>query len=213
VSWLVDAVQPTERASVEAALASSSRLALARGSSLGADRFETVSLVSIEDGFVFVSVANREAGRQMIVSLAGPRSILFAPTAHERLEALTDARLTLISRSTQKRLAEATSAATIMIAALADDVRNSHQSLAQFGNRHHADRIRGKLIQLARTHGKVQADGVLVDLPLTHELLADMVGSTRETVTRSLARLGQEGLIRQVRGRYLVVASQKGMAR
>jgi CRP-like cAMP-binding protein len=206
VSWLVAAVPPDERARVEEALAFSSRLSLPRGSSLGFDRFETVSLVSVEEGIVFVSVANRDSGRQIIVGLAGPRSILVAPAAHERLEALTDARLTLIPTNTQKQLSEMTSAATIMTAALADEVRNSRQSLALFGNRHHTNRVRGKLIQLAPSHGAVQGDGLLIDLPLTHELLADMVGSTRETVTRSLARLAQEGGIRQVRGRYVIRA-------
>ena len=211
MSWLVDAVQPTERARVEEALASSSRLSLARGLSFGPDRFETVSLVCVEDGIVFASVATREAGRQIIVSLAGPTSILMAPTAHERLEALTDAHLTLIPTSTQQRLSEVPSAATIMIAALAEEIRDSRQSLARIGNRYHTNRVWSKLIQLARDHGKVETDGLLVDLPLTHELLADMIGSTRETVTRSLARLAEEGLIRRVRGRYLVVASPKAV--
>jgi CRP-like cAMP-binding protein len=48
-----------------------------------------------------------------------------------------------------------------------------------------------------------------LDLPLTHELLADMVGSTRETVTRSLAQLADEGLITHARGRYLLAGSPK----
>jgi len=61
-----------------------------------------------------------------------------------------------------------------------------------------------KLIQLACSYGKVGTDGLLLDLPLTHELLADMVGSTRETVTRALAQLAHEGIIRHERGRYRI---------
>jgi CRP-like cAMP-binding protein len=59
-----------------------------------------------------------------------------------------------------------------------------------------------KLAQLARSYGRVGTDGLVLDLPLTHELLAEMVGSTRETVTRALARLAHEGMIRHERGRY-----------
>ena len=66
------------------------------------------------------------------------------------------------------------------------------------------NRVWLKLIQLACSYGKVGTDGLLLDLPLTHELLADMVGSTRETVTRALAQLAHEGIIRHERGRYRI---------
>jgi CRP-like cAMP-binding protein len=48
----------------------------------------------------------------------------------------------------------------------------------------------------------VNAEGVSLHLPLTHELLADMVGSTRETVTRALAQLAHEGFVRHEHGAY-----------
>jgi CRP-like cAMP-binding protein len=44
--------------------------------------------------------------------------------------------------------------------------------------------VRGKLLQLARNYGRVALDGMRIDFPLSHTLLADMVGSSRETVTR-----------------------------
>jgi CRP-like cAMP-binding protein len=205
MSWLVDVVPAIERARVEANLASCSLLSLPRGSSLGADRFETVPLVSIEDGIVFVSVANGSA-RRIVVGLAGPGSIVVAPAARERLEALTDARLMLIAANTRARLLECTALATIIVEAVGGGVRDCRDDLAQFGCRPHTERLRLKIIQLARTYGKVGTDGLVLDLPLTHELLADMVGSTRETVTRSLTQLALEGVVRHERGRYLVAA-------
>jgi CRP/FNR family transcriptional regulator len=60
--------------------------------------------------------------------------------------------------------------------------------------------VRDKLIQLAREHGRVRRDGVLLDFPLTHELLGEMVGSARETVTRALDELEEEGFVTR-RGR------------
>ncbi|HSP74458.1 MAG TPA: helix-turn-helix domain-containing protein, partial [Gaiellaceae bacterium] len=51
------------------------------------------------------------------------------------------------------------------------------------------------LLQLARDHGRVAARGIRLDLPLTHELLADMIGSSRETVTMALAELQREGFV------------------
>jgi CRP-like cAMP-binding protein len=56
-------------------------------------------------------------------------------------------------------------------------------------------RVREKLLQLARTHGRVASDGVHLDLPLTHELIAQTTGSARETVTAAIAELTREGFL------------------
>jgi CRP-like cAMP-binding protein len=206
VSWLLDTVPPTERAQIASALASCSVLALPGGSSLRAGRLETVSLLSIEDGIVFVSASNENSARRIVVSMAGPGAILLAPAAHETLVALADSRLTLIPASAQRRLLEISAAATALLEGVGARLRDCHESLTHFGSRSHADRVREKLIQLARNHGKVGTEGLLLDIPLTHELLADMVGSTRETVTRALTQLAEQGLIQHEPGRYRVAA-------
>ena len=48
---------------------------------------------------------------------------------------------------------------------------------------------------LADRWGTVTAAGVRLDLPLTHELLAELVGSHRPTATSALARLAKRGLV------------------
>jgi CRP-like cAMP-binding protein len=204
MSWLLDAVPPDEQERVESALATCSALSLPAGSSLGADRLGTVPLLSVEDGLVLVSAHEPGSARRIVVGVAGPGSILVAPADRERLEALSDARLTLIPTSAQRRLLAIATAATVIVEALAGGVRECRESLAQFASRRHSDRVRQKLDQLARAHGKVGREGLLLDLPLTHDLLADLVGSRRETVTRSLAQLARDGLISHERGRYLI---------
>jgi CRP-like cAMP-binding protein len=209
---VAEAVPPGERARVESALVECRQLVLPAGSALGPERFETVRLLSIEEGMVFVSDLHRDSSRRIVLSLAGSSSIVVAPAAHERLEALADTCLMLIPTNAQQKLLEITSAATLIIEALESGLRDCRESLAQFSRRRHVDRVRCKLIQLARVHGHVGTEGLLLDLPLTHELIADMVGTTRETVTRSLAQLAQEGLIKYDRGRYLVAAPSEAIA-
>jgi CRP/FNR family transcriptional regulator len=60
---------------------------------------------------------------------------------------------------------------------------------------HRSDRIRDKLLELARLHGRVGRDAIRLDFPLTHELLGEMTGLARETVTRALDELQREGFI------------------
>lgn len=47
-------------------------------------------------------------------------------------------------------------------------------------------RLAGMLLMLAKEHGEAAAAGVKIDLPLSRQELANLIGTTRETVTRVL---------------------------
>lgn len=57
-------------------------------------------------------------------------------------------------------------------------------------------RIIKAIISLAEEHGITQPDGILIDMKLTHQQLADLVGSVRETVTKVLLELQKNELLR-----------------
>ena len=57
------------------------------------------------------------------------------------------------------------------------------------------------LWQFAYRWGTVMPAGVALRLPLTHQLLAEVVGAERPTVTTALGCLKQDGLVEQIRGR------------
>ena len=61
-----------------------------------------------------------------------------------------------------------------------------------------------KLRQLAERWGRVTPDGIRLDLRLTHQELANMVGAVRESVTLALGRLADAGEI-EVRNRTLTI--------
>ncbi|OMF25612.1 hypothetical protein BK133_21205 [Paenibacillus sp. FSL H8-0548] len=65
-------------------------------------------------------------------------------------------------------------------------------------------RIARMLLRLTEQHGVPTAEGVLIDLKLTHQHLADMTGTARETVTKSLIELQNEQLIRIDQKKILV---------
>jgi CRP/FNR family transcriptional regulator len=60
------------------------------------------------------------------------------------------------------------------------------------------------LLKLSVAHGVEGEGGAAIALPLTHQILADMIGTSRETVTRHLGRLRRQGIVRQ-RGRSLLI--------
>ena len=65
-------------------------------------------------------------------------------------------------------------------------------------------RLLGVLQDLAAEHGSPGPGGVGIGIPLTQDLLASMVGATRESVNRAIADLEREGLVRRVGLRYVL---------
>src|SRR5207302_1887874 len=113
----------------------------------------------------------------------------------ERLDGLLDAWLTVVCRDAYGALLALPAVAATLVQALTDELRERQESLGHFSSVRHVERVRGKLVQLARNHDKVVPGGVRLDLPLTHELLGEMVGSARETVTWAFAQLAREGFV------------------
>lgn len=68
------------------------------------------------------------------------------------------------------------------------------------------DRLVLVLWHFADRWGTVTLDGVRLELPLTHKLLAAVVGARRPSVSVALARLTDQGLIRSLpRSRWLLI--------
>ena len=60
---------------------------------------------------------------------------------------------------------------------------------------------------LADRFGKVHADGVHLDLPLTHEVLSHLAGARRPSVSGALTRLSDEGRLRRS-GRQWILSGE-----
>jgi CRP/FNR family transcriptional regulator, cyclic AMP receptor protein len=73
-------------------------------------------------------------------------------------------------------------------------------------------RIRGGIHQLARRHGVRDSRGIIIDLKITHQELAEMVGTSRETVTRTLARLQKQGIL-QLEHRRMILLEPDALLR
>lgn len=70
------------------------------------------------------------------------------------------------------------------------------------------DRLLQLLAWLAKKFGREVAQGVLIDLRLTHQEISEAMGITRITVTRLMCRLEEEGIIDRTRPQYIVLNSR-----
>jgi CRP-like cAMP-binding protein len=205
-SVLAEALPPEERAVAAAILARCATVSLPAGTTRpGTGPLAGAALLIVEDGLVLLSSARAAASREVVCGLASAGNVLLPPGLEERLEALVDSELTVVTDEARLELLRLPGAADLLLQSLADALRDRQASLAAFARVRHADRVREKLLQLARAHGKVVRDGVRLDLPLTHELLGEMVGSARETVTWALAELSKEGFVRREGRSYRLI--------
>jgi CRP/FNR family transcriptional regulator len=62
--------------------------------------------------------------------------------------------------------------------------------------------------RLATEHGRTTGEGTLLDLRLTHQDIASIIGSTRETVSLEMNQLVRAGQIKQESG-YIIVLQRK----
>ena len=67
-----------------------------------------------------------------------------------------------------------------------------------------AVRLHMLLWHLADRWGRVRRDGVVVELRLSHSVLADLLAAQRPSVTGSLRTLSDQGLVRPLRGGWLL---------
>ena len=160
---------------------------------LTGDLMQAKALV-VESGFVVVH-ASVLSSRHVVVAEAGAGSILLPPSQGEHLHALTDCWLTVLPLELLLGLLAIPGTATELFRGLGTALRLRHDATRYYASVRHVDRVREKLLQLAQEFGKVDPDGIRIVFPVTHDLLAEMVASARETVTRSLDELQRSGFV------------------
>jgi biotin operon repressor len=191
-SRLLDGIAPPDAEQATEILAGCPPLGVGAGETHFQTAFAGAALLVVEEGLVVLRTGALGA-RSIVAVDAGPGRVLLPPVGDEVLCGLTESRLTAITRDARDSLVGIRGAAEALLEQMALTLRNSQETIGNFANPRHVERVRLKLLQLARTYGRVARDGIRIDFPVSHTLLAQMTGSTRETVTRSLDDLQQSG--------------------
>ena len=141
------------------------------------------------------------AGRETILAIHkagdffGEMSLLDGKTAPATVSAMEDSKIISVSGSDfHKYLMHNEKVLLQIIDVLCARLRQVWQTQSLSSSKADA-RIRMGIYELAKRHGIQDAHGTIIDLKITHQELAEMVGTSRETVTRVIARLREEGII------------------
>ena len=87
---------------------------------------------------------------------------------------------------------------------MAVQVKELQERFRQAATEHVNKRLARTLIRLGSQNGKKIDDGILIDLPLTQQELAEMAGTTLFTVSRILSRWEDQGLVICSRERVVI---------
>ena len=84
-------------------------------------------------------------------------------------------------------------------------LQDSQKRLLDLSTQQVEQRIAGAVLQLARQAGRQTDDGLLIDFPLSRQDIAEMIGATLHTVSRTLCAWEEMGLVECGRQRVVVL--------
>ena len=83
-------------------------------------------------------------------------------------------------------------------------LRRAQENVRDLALKDSSARVAGLLIFLAEKYGKKKKDKTILDISLTQQELASMIGSSRETVSRVLGKFENESLIKTSRKKIII---------
>ena len=166
----------------------------------------------IREGRVKVTKLSGD-GREKILELMGAgdffgeMSLLDNAERSASVKTLCETRILALSRTDfLSELRRNPDLAMAVIQELTRRVRQMDEQASSLSFQRVRDRTKGLLLRLARedsTH-----DGWRITPSLTHQQIADMIGTSRETVTRVVKQLKQDDWLHQEGKRYVVPAEE-----
>jgi CRP/FNR family transcriptional regulator, cyclic AMP receptor protein len=171
------------------------------------------SLYVLKKGLVkLISLSDK--GRETILHILKPDEVFGELLLAEENRAFTaiaigDSLVTIISKESFVELLSAVpSLAVNFIRLLSKRLATVEKELSDFSHTWSYHRLARVLLQLSEKYGEEVPAGTLINVRLTHEDLANLIGTSRETVTTQLNRFKRIGLLKREAKRFIVTKSR-----
>jgi CRP-like cAMP-binding protein len=164
----------------------------------------------VSKGKVKITKISHE-GKEIILEIISPTDI-FGGVAVIRgfpypanAVAMEDSEVLKISRKNLMRLVDRFPNLMYCIALqLGDRMKSSYDSLKNIALERVEARIAALLLKLANKVGVEAREGIMIDMRLTKQDVADMVGTTVETSIRTFSKFKKEGLVADSDGKIVI---------
>ena len=174
------------------------------------------SVFFLNGGRVKISKVTRD-GRELTLAYRVPGEIFGelclsdANPREEMAEAMENALITELDRSVFEKLVDRFPALAFQLMRVSNKRRlDVENKVARLIFRDVNAKLADLLISLGEEYGVEDARGTLVAIKITHQEMANLIGSTRETVSLTLSQFKKQGLI-TVDGRKVIVTDFDGL--
>lgn len=157
-------------------------------------------------------------GHQQIVRLAGPgdilgyRCLLAGEPYSATSETLEEATVCFIDKKTFFHLLEShPSTAFQVMMALANDLRFAEEKMTNMVHKNVRERLAELFLIFKAKYGEATNPGVKLNISLTREEIAELIGTTQESVIRLMSEFKKDGLI-NVKGRQITLLDPARLA-
>lgn len=124
--------------------------------------------------------------------------------------AMEDSEVIMIPRNAFLNLVERyPSISKSLLSFLIDRIKVTQETLKNVALERVETRIASALLRFKEKYGKTTKDGILIDLRLTKQELAEMVGTTVETAIRIMSKFKKSGYIDEKEGKTILKDIQK----
>jgi len=151
-------------------------------------------------------------GREIILSIRQPGEIfaevvLFDGGSYPATaEAIEDAKIGLLRNNDVEQLIINHSTISIsIIKTLSKRLRISQQKVHDLALKDTQGSMISTLRRLAKEHGVPSENGIMIDLNLTHQELANFIGTSRESANRLISDLKKDNIITVDKGKITVI--------
>lgn len=175
------------------------------------------SLLIVNQGQVKAFRYTQEGKEQILYLFSegdflGEKNLLKKQKITYNVEALAETHICMIpSVSFKKLLRDFPDISLKIIEQLCNRIDRLEGAIQNMGTKNVETRVNSVLLEFAGKYGHKHAKGTLVELPLSREGIANYIGVTRETVSRKMSYLQEEGIIEMIGNKKVLIRNEKAL--
>jgi len=177
------------------------------------------SLIIINKGQVKAFRDTQEGKEQILYIFSGgdflgEKNLLTNKKATYNTEALENTNVCMIRKEDFRQLLrEYPEIGFKIMEELCNRLEHFENAIESMGTKDVDARVNSVLLEFASKFGKKTSKGILIELPLSREGIANYIGLTRETVSRKMSKLQDDGMIEMIGNKKVIIKSPEGLSK
>lgn len=153
-----------------------------------------------------------ESGREIIINILNPGDIFAEVILFQKgmdypasVEVIEAGEIGYISnRDLEALILDNPQLSLEIIRVMTKKLREAQQRIRELGSNDAIEKTINVLLALADNHGKKTSEGIVLCKNISRQDMANLVGTTRETISRILSKLAKEDML-EIKGRSIIL--------